>query len=362
MRHLPTDVPFRRLPIVHLADDELPLNAFELNELRSYFQEQLDIVNRSAARTPQASTLMESRGEVNVIQGDEEIGESAQNEEEEKSLEDDGDFQMEETSPEEEVRTRKIVNIIRAKRVLAIQNDEAFNELEDFIDKDFPKSWYEMVTASDAPKWIEAASKEFKALLENGTYVLVPREAAKGQKVLNCRWVCTKKEKKDGEVYYKARCVVKGYMQNYGVDYLETYAPVIRFETLRTVLIVAMAFKYDVHQIDFDTAFLNATLPNEYKIVMEQPTGFVHPQYPEFVCLLKKSLYGLKQAPKEWNSMLHQYLTENGFSRNLKDYGLYFKHDEMEIILVAVYVDDVLIIGPSEMVKNFIEQLKSILK
>jgi ATP-binding cassette subfamily B (MDR/TAP) protein 1 len=80
------------------------------------------------------------------------------------------------------------------------------------------------------------------------------------------------------------------------------------------------------------------------------------------VCLLEKSLYGLKQAPKEWNSMLHQYLNENGFNRNWKDYGLYWKTEEMEIILILVYVDDVLIIGPTNMVKEFIEKLKSTFK
>jgi hypothetical protein len=151
-------------------------------------------------------------------------------------------------------------------------------------------------------------------------------------------------------------------MQNYGIDYLETYAPVVRFETLRAAFTLAMTFNYDVQQIDFDTAFLNATLPNEYKIFMKQPEGFVHPDFPGFVCLLKKSLYGLKQAPKEWNSMLHQYLKENGFNRNWKDYGLYWKIEEMEIILILVYVDDVLIIGPINMVKEFIDKLKSIFK
>jgi histone deacetylase 1/2 len=103
-----------------------------------------------------------------------------------------------------------------------------------------------------------------------------------------------------------------------------------------------MVYEYDVQQIDFDTAFLNATLPEEYKIFMKQPEGFLHPMYPNFVCLLKKSLYGLKQAPKEWNSMLHQYLLKSGYQRNWKDYGLYYKKVEKDIILVVVYVDDVL--------------------
>jgi hypothetical protein len=109
--------------------------------------------------------------------------------------------------------------------------NEAFNELEELLGKDLPQTWKQMIESGDADKWIEAASKEFKALLSNETYVLVPPKEVKGQKVLNSRWVCTKKEKPDGEVYYKVRCVVKGYMQSYGVDYLETYAPVVRFET-----------------------------------------------------------------------------------------------------------------------------------
>ena len=221
-----------------------------------------------------------------------------------------------------------------------------------------PKGWKGICNSAEAKQWIAGAQREFESLLKNKTYVLVPPDEAKDQQLLNCEWICRKTIDQNGKIIYKVRLVIKGYMQVHGIDYLETFAPVIRFETLRALLILATMLRYKVLQHDFDTAFLNATLPGQYRIFMRQTHGFVHPTNPDYICFLKKSLYGLKQAPREWNNMLYEFLKRMNFRRAMKDYGLYWKRVHNQIIFVAIYVDDMLVIGPDHLSQEFVAQVK----
>jgi hypothetical protein len=172
MQGLPKDIPFRRLPVVLIADDYVPLTTSELNTIHQHLQ--VNIVNTAVARNPD-STIIESRGEDGSgedesIQGDQKLEGSAHeldDSEGDNSEERDGDSLMEEVSP----CAQKVV-FTRMHKVLATRNNEAFNELEDFIDLELPQRWKQMVEASDAKQWIEAASKEFNALLDNQTYKL----------------------------------------------------------------------------------------------------------------------------------------------------------------------------------------------
>jgi hypothetical protein len=116
----------------------------------------------------------------------------------------------------------------------------------------------------------------------------------------------------DGSVdRYKARLVAKGFDQLNGVDYYETFSPVIKTATIRLVLALAVQFDWSINQLDVSNAFLHGEL--DEKDYMEQPQGFIHPSYPDHVCRLHKSLHGLKQVPRAWFTRLSQALLEIGF-------------------------------------------------
>ena len=142
---------------------------------------------------------------------------------------------------------------------------------------------------------------------------------------------------------FKARLVVKGYAQEYGVDYSDTFAPVARMDTIRLLLAVAAHKNWKVFQLDVKSAFLNGVLQEE--IYVEQPAGFVVQGKADKVYLLKKALYGLKQAPRAWYGRIDDYLTGFGFQRSPSESTLYVKKIEDDVLIVSLYVDDLHVTG-----------------
>ena len=133
-----------------------------------------------------------------------------------------------------------------------------------------------------------------------------------GRQVIGCKWIFKGKTGADGSVNrYKARLIVQGYSQQQGLDYDETFSPVIRFESLRALVSFAVQKNLTLHQLDITSAFLNGHLEEE--IFMNQPEGFVEKKKEHLVCKLKQSIYGLKQAPRCWNTVLDAHLQEMGF-------------------------------------------------
>ena len=163
-----------------------------------------------------------------------------------------------------------------------------------------PTTIDEVLYSSDKDLWEEAMQKEMKSIEENDVWDIV--ELPKGKKAVGCRWVYKKKIGSDGSIErYKARLVAKGYSQQYVQDYDKTFSPVVRFESLRTLLALAVQNGLCVQQLDITTAFFNGELQEE--VYMEQPEGFKVRGKEGLVCRLKHSLYGLKQAPLCWNSV-----------------------------------------------------------
>jgi len=117
--------------------------------------------------------------------------------------------------------------------------------------------------------------------------------------LIGCKWVFRTKYKADGSILkHKACLVAKGFLQTPGIDYLETFSPVVKAPIIRVLFALAVHFGWDIQQVDINNVFLNGELVED--VYMTQPTGFVDSNFPSYVCKLKKSLYGLKQAPRAW--------------------------------------------------------------
>ena len=211
-----------------------------------------------------------------------------------------------------------------------------------FVLEDDPRTYDEAMRSVDAVFWKEAIDSELQSILNNNTWELV--ELPRGCKPITCKWIFRKKLKADGSIdKYKARIVVRGFTQKFGIDYFDTYSPVTKIATIRTLIALACIFDLVVHQMDVKTAFLNGDLDEE--IYMVQPEGFVVPGQEEKVCKLVKALYGLKQAPKQWHDKFDKTMTGNGFHVNEGDSCVYFKHDSHGCVIICLYVDDMLIFG-----------------
>ena len=207
---------------------------------------------------------------------------------------------------------------------------------------DVPKTYGEAISSRDAPLWKEAINDEMDSIMGNKVWELA--DLPKGKKPIGSKWLFKKKYHPDGSISaYKARLVAKGYRQREGIDYFDTYAPVARISSIRTLLAISALKGLYVHQMDVKTAFLNGNLNEE--IYLEQPEGFVITGQENKVCRLIKSLYGLKQAPKQWHEKFDTTVTAFGFQHNSADRCIYSKCEPDHTVVMCLYVDDILIIG-----------------
>ena len=192
--------------------------------------------------------------------------------------------------------------------------------------------------------WQKAIDEEMASIRANDTFSLVPLPP--GRKAVGCKWVFKLKRDSAGNIVrYKARLVAQGFSQQHGIDYNETFSPVVRHETIRTLLALAAVQDLEVHQLDVKTAFLNGDLSEE--IYMRQPPGFVDSQHPNFALGLHKTLYGLKQAAREWNRKLHSVMVALGFTRSSSDPCFYHRGHGPDLVFVLVYVDDCILASAS---------------
>ncbi|KAJ0798162.1 putative RNA-directed DNA polymerase [Helianthus annuus] len=196
---------------------------------------------------------------------------------------------------------------------------------------------------------------EFSALQQNETWELVPRPI--DRPVIRCMWLFRHKFKSDGSLErYKARLVVNGKSQTVGVDCEDTFSPVVKPATIRTVLSIAVSRSWPIHQLDVKNAFLHGHL-NE-TVFMHQPPGFVDRRYPNFVCRLKRSLYGLKQAPRAWYTRFATYVMSHGFSNSKCDNSLFIYTRGSQTAYLLLYVDDIILTASSnELLQDIINKL-----
>ncbi|GJR80950.1 retrovirus-related pol polyprotein from transposon TNT 1-94 [Tanacetum coccineum] len=191
----------------------------------------------------------------------------------------------------------------------------------------------------DLDRPIEAMQEELHEFERLKVWELVP--PLDKAFVITLKWIYkVKLDELGGILKNKARLVARGYRQEEGIDFEESFAPVARLEAIRIFLAFAAHMNMVVYQMDVKTAFLNGNLREE--VYVSQPDGFVDPDKPNYVYKLKKALYGLKQAPRAWYDMLSSFLISNDFSKGSVDPTLFIRREGKELLLVQIYVDDII--------------------
>ena len=205
-----------------------------------------------------------------------------------------------------------------------------------------PQTYGEAMQSDNSKEWRKAMNEEIQSLNENKTFT--PTTLPVGKKPVGGRWVYAIKSGVDGNDQYKARFVAKGYSQKMGVDYGETFSPTADLTSVRIVIQKAVQENLLVHQMDVKTAFLHA--PIDHEIYINPPEGYEEKE--GVVYRLEKSLYGLKQSGRNWNRVLHDCLTENGFTQNQADNCVYSQESKEGKVIIIVWVDDLIIAASDE--------------
>jgi hypothetical protein len=194
------------------------------------------------------------------------------------------------------------------------------------------------------PHWWAAMEDEYTALMSSDTWYLVPRPLSIN--IVNGNGIFKHKFRADRTLErYKARWVLRGFTQRPGVDYDETFSPVVKPVIVHTVVSLALSRDWSVHQLDVKNAFLYDTLTET--VDCTQPIIFFDPTQPDLVCHLNKSLYGLKQAPRAWYNMFGSYLLSLGFVEAKSDTSLFIFYRGSETVYLLLYVYDIVFTASS---------------
>jgi hypothetical protein len=203
-----------------------------------------------------------------------------------------------------------------------------------------PRSYQEVMKRDDKKEWQEAVRSEKKSMKEMNTFEEV-KKVPDGCNIIDSKWVFTTKYDENGEeVRKKARLVARGDRQKEGIDYNETFAPVLKYQTLRYVISYAYEKNLSLGQLDVETAFLNGVLSEE--IYMRLPDGY--DENERKIVKLIKSIYGLKQSPRCWNERFVKELLDMNYIQSSADPCLFIREEKKgERSFISVFVDDLII-------------------
>jgi hypothetical protein len=211
------------------------------------------------------------------------------------------------------------------------------------------------MSSPEAAQWQIACMEELKSLQDMNVYEEVPWPP--NRKIIDSKWTFKLKRGPEGLIErFKGRVVTKGYTQVEGLDYDETFAPVVKFTSIRTLLALAAHLDLEIHQVDVKTAFLNGKLDEE--IYLRPPPGADTDK--SLVWRLHQPLYGLKQSSRQWYQEVYAKFTNLGFTRLEADHSVFRRGKGSQLIIVAIYVDDMLIFAESiDILTSFKRQLSN---
>jgi hypothetical protein len=222
----------------------------------------------------------------------------------------------------------------------AILDDYEVYDTEEFQMEGDPTSFEEAMRSAHSEKWLKAMQDEMKSMSSNKVWDL--ETISKGAKTVGCKWVYkTKHDPKENIERFKARLVVKDFLQREGIDYNETFSPISCKDSFRIIMALVAHYNLEVHQMYVKMVFLNGDL--EGNINMAQPKGFVVEGKERMGCCLKKSIYGLKQASRQWYLKFDSLIRKFGFKENIEDNCVYAKFKNEKYIFLILYVDDILL-------------------
>jgi hypothetical protein len=222
----------------------------------------------------------------------------------------------------------------------------------DLLDKE-PTCFEEAIQKKE---WEDSMTKEYQSIIKNNVWEIVPRPKSKD--VVSSKWIFKIKHVADGSIEkYKARFVAHGFSQREGIDYEETFAPVAKYTSIRTIIALAAKMKWKLHQMDVKTSFLNGIIEEE--VYIEQHQGFEVEDRKSHVYRLKKSLYGLMQASRAWYGRIDSFLTSLGFTKSKSDSNLYFRIMDNEPVILLLYVDDLFLTGEENLIVECKRRLAS---
>ena len=228
-----------------------------------------------------------------------------------------------------------------------------------------PKTLQEARSRKDWAQWWNAIKYEYGALISNGTWTIL--EVPNDTKLIRTKWVFVIKRDKNGNIEkYRARLVAKGFTQVMGLNYgeFEQYAPVASYGTVRLLLALGNLFNFEMEQLDVDSAYLKGRINTD--VFVEIPEGLAEylqemksglPEAADkaaskMAMKLNKTLYGLKQSGRLWNDTFAEEIKKHGYQRLRADQSVFIKRIKGKLIILALYVDDILLLGEDQHVMN----------
>lgn len=208
-----------------------------------------------------------------------------------------------------------------------------------------PVTIHEALNSPDKEKWIEAMQDELQAFDENQAWVPVDKLPS-DKTLVKCKWIFKRKVNSDKSVKYRARLVAKGFTQKAGIDYEDTFSPVVRHSTLRLLFALSVQLNFDITHLDVKTAFLNGYLKED--IYMTQPDISCDVNKSKVIVKLNKAIYGLKQSSRSWYERVEQCLCELGFKKCKLEPCVFTKINNDVKIVIALYVDDFFVYSNSK--------------
>ena len=212
---------------------------------------------------------------------------------------------------------------------------------------DEPTTYKQAIESDHAASWKNAMDDEFASLKKTQTFSVV--DLPVGKRALTSRWVYRVKGDGDNKKF-KARLVVRGCSQIMGLDYHETYSPVVKYPSLRYLLSIAVEKNLIVTHADVKTAYLYGDLEEETYVV--PPPELLKPSEKGKVWRLHKSMYGLRQSGRCWYAKIDATLKKLSLKPCAADPCIYYRIDKKDIVILALFVDDLVLMTSDESLKK----------